>query len=145
MGIFFGVDEAKPPQMITGHVSGGAVSGTGPPPDGHPAGFIYSTAEVDQLTERAFGPRPEQTPEWWDNNRMWIDALFASVRGDVDLIHQVVIHYQANRMFGVPPVCENCGHHLIENDEKVDVPCPKCGAMAWRAAIPPCSPSQERR
>jgi hypothetical protein len=47
------------------------------------------------LTERAFGPRPEGDAPVWDNNRKWIEALFA-VLGHEDLVRHVVILHKDN-------------------------------------------------
>ena len=35
--------------------------------------------ESEALTERAFGPRPEQAPELWDNKLHWIEAFFGAL------------------------------------------------------------------
>jgi hypothetical protein len=51
--------------------------------------------ESEALTERAFGPRPEQAPELWDNNLHWIEALFG-VLGNEDLVRHVVILHKDN-------------------------------------------------
>ena len=46
--------------------------------------------ESEALNERAFGPRPEQAPELWDNNLHWIEALFGAL-GSEDLVRHVLI------------------------------------------------------
>jgi hypothetical protein len=51
--------------------------------------------ESEALTERAFGPRPEQAPELWDNNLHWIEALFGAL-GNEDLVRHVVILHKDN-------------------------------------------------
>jgi hypothetical protein len=51
--------------------------------------------ESEALTERAFGPRPEQAPELWDNNLHWIEALFGAL-GNEDLVRHVVILHKGN-------------------------------------------------
>ena len=51
--------------------------------------------ESEALTERAFGPRPEEAPELWDNNLHWIEALFG-VLGNEDLVRHVVILHKDN-------------------------------------------------
>ena len=51
--------------------------------------------EPEALTERAFGPRPEQAPELWDNNLHWIEALFGAL-GNEDLVRHVVILHKDN-------------------------------------------------
>jgi hypothetical protein len=51
--------------------------------------------EPEALTERAFGQRPEQAPELWDNNLHWVEALFG-VLGNEDLVRHVVILHKDN-------------------------------------------------
>jgi len=51
--------------------------------------------ESEALTERAFGPRPEQAPEAWDNNLHWIEALFGAL-GNEDLVRHVVVLHKDN-------------------------------------------------
>jgi hypothetical protein len=51
--------------------------------------------ESDALTEKAFGPRPEQAPELWGNNLHWVESLFA-VLGNEDLVRHVVILHKDN-------------------------------------------------
>jgi hypothetical protein len=51
--------------------------------------------ESEALTERAFGPRPEQAPELLDNNLHWVEALFG-VLGNEDLVRHVVILHKDN-------------------------------------------------
>lgn len=53
--------------------------------------------EAEALTERAFGPRPEQAPELWDNNLHWVESLFA-VLGHEDLVRHVVILHKDNML-----------------------------------------------
>ena len=52
-------------------------------------------AEAEALTEQAFGPRPEQTPDMWDNNLHWVESLFA-VLGNEDLVRHVVTLHKDN-------------------------------------------------
>jgi hypothetical protein len=54
--------------------------------------------ESEALTERAFGPRPEQAPELWDNNLHWVEALF-DVLGNEDLVRHVVILHKDNLLY----------------------------------------------
>ena len=58
-------------------------------------GRALPMTESEALTERAFGPRPEQAPELWDNNLHWIEALFGAL-GNEDLVRHVVILHKDN-------------------------------------------------